>query len=110
MTEQAEAPAEIVGAFLDAFAAMDFDVALAFLANDIEYTNFPLTTVRGHVGVRDVLGPFLAPIQESEFTILRRTANGPVVFLERSDRHRLEHGWCELPVNGVFEIHEAEVA
>jgi limonene-1,2-epoxide hydrolase len=27
-----------------------------------------------------------------------------VVFLERLDRHRLDHGWRKLPVNSVFEV------
>ena len=28
------------------------------------------------------------------------------MFLERLDRHRLDHGWRELPVNSVFEVHD----
>ena len=54
MTDQAPNPSEVVEAFLDAFAAMDFDTALAHLADDVEYTNIPLMTVRGHAGVREV--------------------------------------------------------
>ena len=106
MTETALSPTETVEAFLEAFIAMDFDTALAFLAEDCEYTNIPMGTVRGHAGVREVLGPFFAPIHENEFLILRRAAAGPVVFLERLDRHRLDHGWRELPVNSVFEVHD----
>jgi limonene-1,2-epoxide hydrolase len=106
MTETALSPTETVEAFLDAFIAMDFDTALTFLAEDCEYTNIPMGTVRGHAGVREVLGPFFAPIHENEFLILRQAAAGPVVFLERLDRHRLDHGWRELPVNSVFEVHD----
>jgi limonene-1,2-epoxide hydrolase len=99
----------VVEAFLDAFAAMDFDTALAMLSDDVEYTNIPIGTVRGRSGVRDVLGPFFAPIHENEFLISRRAASGPVVFLERLDRHRLDHGWRELPVNSVFEVHDGTI-
>jgi limonene-1,2-epoxide hydrolase len=106
MTETALSPTETVEAFLEAFVAMDFDTALTFLAEDCEYTNIPIGTVRGHAGVREVLGPFFAPIHENEFLILRQAAAGPVVFLERLDRHRLDHGWRELPVNSVFEVHD----
>ena len=106
MTETALSPTETVEAFLEAFIAMDFDTAPTFLAEDCEYTNIPMGTVRGHAGVREVLGPFFAPIHENEFLILRRAAAGPVVFLERLDRHRLDHGWRELPVNSVFEVHD----
>ena len=109
MTDHAATPTDVVEAFLDAFAAMDFDTALTSLADDVEYTNIPLGTVRGHSGVRQVLEPFFAPIHENEFLILRRAASGPVVFFERLDRHRLDHGWRELPVNSVFEVHDGKV-
>jgi len=105
MTEPAQV-SEVVDAFLDAFAAMDFDTALRLLAADVEYTNIPLMTVLGHDGVREVLEPFFAPIHENEFVILRRAATGPIVFLERLDRHRLDHGWRELPVDSVIEVHD----
>jgi limonene-1,2-epoxide hydrolase len=108
MTHQ-QAPLEVVEAFLDAFVAMDFDAALAHLGDDCEYTNIPMGTVRGHAGVREVLEPFFAPIHENEFLRLRSAANGPVVFIERVDRHRLDHGWRELPVNSVFEVHDGMI-
>ena len=104
-----DAPLDVVEVFLVAFAAMDFDAALAHLSDDAEYTNIPMGTVRGHAGVREVLGPFFAPIRENEFVLLRKAADGPVVFLERLDRHRLDHGWRELPVNSVFEVHDGKI-
>lgn len=106
MNQPTTDPTAVVEAFLEAFAAMDFDTALAHIAQDAEYTNIPMGTVRGHGGVRAVLEPFFAPIHENEFLILRKAAGGPVVFLERLDRHRLDHGWRELPVNSVFEVHD----
>jgi limonene-1,2-epoxide hydrolase len=109
MTSPQATPPEIVATFLDAFAAMDFETALSFLSDDVEYTNVPIGTVRGHAGVRQVLEPFFAPIHENEFLILRRAAEGPLVFLERLDRHRVDHGWRELPVNSVFEVHQARI-
>lgn len=109
MSSDAAEPIEIVEAFLAAFEGMDFDTALTLLADDVEYTNIPMGTVRGHAGVREVLGPFFAPIHENEFIVHRRAADGPVVFLERLDRHRLDHGWRELPVNSVFEVHDGKV-
>ncbi len=99
----------MVQAFLAAFAQMDFDHALTMLADDVEYTNIPLLTVRGHAGVREVLEPCFAPIHENEFVIIRQAATGAVVFLERLDRHRLDRGWRELPVNSVFEVHDGKI-
>ncbi len=109
MTSTDPSPLDVVQAFLDAFAAMDFDTALTHVAEGCEYTNIPLGTVHGPDGIREVLGPFFAPIHENEFVILRRAADGPVVFFERLDRHRLDHGWRELPVNSVFEVHDGRI-
>jgi limonene-1,2-epoxide hydrolase len=102
-------PLEVVEAFLDAFAVMDFDRALEMLDDDVEYSNIPLMTVHGHDAVREILEPFFAPIHENDFQIIRKAATGPVVFLERLDRHRLDHGWRDLPVNSVFEVHEKRI-
>ena len=109
MTEATTDPTGVVEAFLEAFVDMDFDTALTYLADDCEYTNIPIGTVHGSDGVREVLGPFFAPIHENEFLILRKAVTGPVVFLERLDRHRLDHGWRELPVNSVFEVHAGRI-
>lgn len=106
MTETTTTPTAVVDAFLTAFEAMDFDTALTHIADGCEYTNVPIGTVEGPAGVRSVLEPFFAPIHENEFLVLRRAAAGPVVFLERLDRHRLDHGWRDLPVNSVFEVHD----
>jgi len=100
-------PAEIVKAFLKAMEPLDYDTALHYIAKSCEYTNPPpIGTVHGPAGVRAVLEPFFAPTKENEFRILRELANGPVVMLERLDRHRLEDKWVELPVTGVFEVHD----
>lgn len=93
--------------FLGAMEVLDYDNALTMIADNCEYTNPPpLGTVHGPAGVRAVLEPFFAPTIENEFRILREAVTGPVVVLERLDRHRLADKWVELPVTGVFEIHE----
>jgi limonene-1,2-epoxide hydrolase len=88
----------------------DYDLAMKLLAEDCEYTNPPpLGAVRGPAAVRGVLEPFFAPTLENELTILREACAGPVVFMERLDRHRLAKGWVELPVTGVFEVHAGQI-
>jgi limonene-1,2-epoxide hydrolase len=109
MSPDTAEPIDVAQAFLDAFESMEFETALSYLAAEVEYTNVPIGTVRGHAGVREVLEPFFAPIHENEFVVLRRAAGGPVVFLERLDRHRVDHGWRELPVNSVFEVHDGKI-
>ena len=109
MAEPSATPTQVVEAFLDAFIALDLDTALTYIAEDCEYTNIPMGTVRGPAGVREVLEPFAAPIRENQFIILRKAAAGPMVFMERLDRHRLDHGWRELPVNSVFEVQDGQI-
>jgi limonene-1,2-epoxide hydrolase len=109
VTDTSSSPTQIVQAFLDAFVAMDLDTALTYIADDCEYTNIPMGTVHGPAGVKEVLEPFSAPIHENEFIILRTAEAGHVVFMERLDRHRLDHGWRELPVNSVFEVRDGHI-
>ena len=109
MPEHGVEPMEVVEAFLEAAEVMDFDRALDLLAEDGEYTNIPILTVHGHAGGRAGVEPFFEPIHENQFLVLRKAATGPVVFLERLDRHRLDDGWRELPVNSVFEVHSGRI-
>ncbi len=77
------------------------------LAPDCAYTNPPpIGTVRGAAGMRAVLEPFFAPTITNEFRVLRAAVNGAVVIVERLDRHQLADKWVELPVTGVFEVHD----
>ena len=103
-------PIETVKAFLKAMEPLDYDTALGLIAETCEYTNPPpLGTVLGPAGVRAVLEPFFAPTRENEFRVLRAVTAGPVVMLERLDRHRLDDKWVELPVTGVFEVHQGQI-
>ena len=86
---------------------LDYDAAMRMVSEDCEYTNPPpLGTVHGPAGIRAVLEPFFAPTLENEFRIVRQAQAGPIVMLERLDRHRLASKWVELPVTGVFEVHD----
>jgi limonene-1,2-epoxide hydrolase len=103
----ASTPLEIAQAFMKAMEALDYDTGLKYVAANCEYTNPPpLGTVHGPAGIRAVLEPFFSPTLENDFRVLRAVTNGPVVMLERLDRHRLADKWVELPVTGVFEIHD----
>lgn len=99
-------PMAVVTAFMAAMAVKDYDTALRYVAPGCEYDNVPMGKVYGPEGVRAVLEPFFAPTIENEFIVLRSAVAGPLVFLERLDRHLLDTGWVELPVTGVFEIHD----
>ena len=103
-------PLDTVKAFMKAMEPLDYDTAVTFLSDDCEYTNPPpIGTVRGPAGMRAVLEPFFSPTLENEFRVVRSLADGPLVMLERLDRHRLATGWVELPVTGVYEVHDGKI-
>ncbi|WP_085340513.1 limonene-1,2-epoxide hydrolase family protein [Aquidulcibacter paucihalophilus] len=105
MTDRGHQSIEVVRSFLKAMEPLDYDTALAFVAPSCVYINPPpIGEVMGPQGIRAVLKPFFSPTLENEFKILRESASGGIVFLERLDRHRLKDKWVELPVTGVFEV------
>jgi limonene-1,2-epoxide hydrolase len=109
MVDAPRSPIDVVRAFLAAMEQLNFDAALALVSDNCEYTNVPLSTVHGPAGIRSVLEPFFAPTLENVFGVLREASAGPVVFMERLDRHRLADKWVELPVTGVWEVHDGRI-
>ena len=105
-----KSPLEIVKAFSDAMEKMHFDEGLEYCAEDIEYINSPNTVSNGHAGVRGVLEPFFAPIEENEFILKRQLQDGNMGVRERLDRHRVGQEWFELPVTGVYELRDGKIA
>ena len=100
-------PLQIVRQFMTLMEPLNYDEALKLISATCEYTNPPpLGTVHGPAGVRAVLEPFFGPTTENEFRVLREAAAGPVVILERLDRHLFGDKWVELPVTGVYEVHD----
>lgn len=93
-----------------AVAAKDYDTALAHFTADCEYTNLPMGSVTGPEAIRAVLEPFFAPTIANELIVLRSAVQGETVFTERLDRHRIESGWAELPVTGVFVFRDGKIA
>jgi limonene-1,2-epoxide hydrolase len=102
--------ADVVRSFMKDMERLDYASALKHVAPDCEYANPPpIGAVTGPEGIRAVLEPFFAPTLENEFKILREASQGPWVFLERLDRHRLKDRWVELPVTGVFEVRDGRI-
>jgi len=97
----------IVRQFMKLMEPLNYDAALKLVSTSVEYTNPPpIGTVSGAAGIRAVLEPFFAPTLENEFRVIRESASGSIVFLERLDRHKLADKWVELPVTGVFEVRD----
>lgn len=105
MTDITQEALDVTRRFLKSMEPLDYDTALALVSPNFTYINPPpIGAVTGPQGIRAVLEPFFSPTLENEFKILRESASGGIVFLERLDRHRLKDKWVELPVTGVFEV------
>ena len=109
MSTEISEPIEVIRAFMGLMQDLDYDKAMTLVADDCEYVNVPMGAVSGPAGIRSVLEPFFAPTLENEWIIKATATDGPVVFMERLDRHRLPNGWAELPVTGVFEVHDGRI-
>lgn len=110
MSSAASSPIDIVRQFMKLMEPLDYDAALKLVSDTCEYTNPPpIGTTHGPAGIRAVLEPFFAPTRENEFRVLRSAASGPVVLLERLDRHLFGDKWVELPVTGVYEVHDGKI-
>ena len=107
MTAAPLSPSQVVRSFMKLMEPLNYDEALKLIAPNCEYTNPPpIGTVHGPAGVRAVLEPFFGPTSENEFRVLRESVSGHIVFLERLDRHLFGRKWVELPVTGVYEVHD----
>lgn len=95
-----------VNEFFAAVERIDIDGAVEYLADDISYENMPVQPVSGKEEVRNLMSAFLAASTEVEWRVLRQHCVGNVVFNERLDRFKMNGGWLELPVAGVFEVDE----
>ena len=96
-------PDETVTAFIQALERMDMDGAMEMLATDVTYDNVPIGAMQGRDAVRQTLDGMMGAT-EVDWPVARQAATGNVVMNERVDRFKLEAGWLEIPVVGVFEV------
>jgi limonene-1,2-epoxide hydrolase len=106
----ADSAFDLVQRFLTAALQQDWDTALPMLTDDCEYTNVPVATVQGPHAVRAVLDQFLQPTTENAFLVKNHAQNGDLLFLERVDRHHVQTGWVELPINSVFRTRDGKIS
>lgn len=102
-------PSEIVTTFIRAIEVGDLDSAVALVSDDCEYDNVPMGKVFGPEDIRTTLTPFLERADAVEWVVHRQAAEGPIVFNERLDRFQFPFGWIEVPVTGVFEVHNGKI-
>lgn len=99
-------PDETVTAFIRAIEQRDIDQAVSFTSPEISYENMPIEPIVGHAGLRATLEMFLSPAKSVDWQILTQYEVGDVVINERLDRFEIGSGWLELPIAGVFKVHD----
>jgi len=100
---------EIVNTFMARVTAMEFDRAFELVADDIEYDNVPMGKVYGPDGIRGVFAQLDGVVDKMELVIHRQVAGGDLVLNERTDRFGKGDQWADLPVSGVFEVHDGKI-
>lgn len=101
---------DIVTRFLTEALNQNWDAALPLMTEDCVYTNVPVGTVVGPAAARATLEQFLKPTVENTFVVKNHAQSGELLFLERVDRHRVQSGWVELPINSVWRVRNGRIA
>ncbi len=76
----ADTPLDTFLSFLKAMEKIDFETAMQYVDEDIEYINGAAPAVRGHAGVTGTLEPFFGALDENDCIIERTAASGDTVF------------------------------
>ena len=99
---------EVVRRFIDAWAALDVEAAMACLAPDIVYINQPLEPGVGLGDVRKIIHGLLERTKRVEWKLRNVFGRGKTVCTERLDCWDFDgKGWgLELPCIGMFDVND----
>ncbi len=100
---------DIVNEFMERIVSMNLDAACELVRDDVEYDNVPVGKVFGPDGIKSILGPMIGIFDELDWVIHRQIASDSLVLNERTDRFGKGGKWMELPVAGVFEVHDNRI-
>ena len=99
----------IVEDFLDALEAMDTERALALLADDVTYQNYPLPADHGKPAVTKTLKRFLKLVDQFRVENHNIAERDGVVLTERTDVLIGRFVYLDIRVNGTFEVKDGKI-
>ena len=105
----AKSPLEIVNAFCAAWERGDIEELMSYFADDAIYHNVPVAPIQGKAAIRQGFLAFASLMDGIKLIMVRTAATGPVVFNERIDRFTWKGNTLDLPVAGVFEVHDGKI-
>jgi len=96
----------VVRRFIDAWAALDVEAAMACLAPHIVYINQPLEPVVGLASVRRIIQGILEQTKRVEWKLVNIFGRGNIICTERLDCWDFDgNGWgLKLPCIGMFDL------
>jgi limonene-1,2-epoxide hydrolase len=105
-----KSPQEVVEAFISALERLDYDAALALVADDVRWVNYPLTTSRNKKQFEKVLrGMFKNATRfEVQYLDIHERSDG-VVYTDRIDIFEGGGFSMDLPVQGEFRVRDGLV-
>lgn len=104
-------PAEVVRAFIAAWARLDVDELVGWFTDDGIYHNMPIAPVQGHAALHQFITGFAGGWASTRWDVLNLAAAGNTVFAERIDRTTTRGGkQVDLPCCGVFEVRDGRIA
>lgn len=98
-------PIETIEAFIAAWDAYDLEEIYSFMAEDIEWTDVPLSTVNGIDQVRAKMENFPG-VEACGFDTHFIAANGNIVLTERTDWFQMKGKKRTIRVMGTFEVND----
>jgi len=98
-------PIEIITAFIQAWDEYDLEKIYSFMAEDIEWEDVPLSTVKGIDQVRAKMANFPG-VEACGFDTHHIAANGQVVLTERTDWFQMKGKRRTIRVMGTFELNQ----
>jgi limonene-1,2-epoxide hydrolase len=81
----------------------------AVCADDMEYDNVPMGKVIGRDEIVARLTPMVERSEQLEWIVHRQVASDTIVMNERLDRFLVGGKWIDMPVMGVFEVHDGTI-
>lgn len=105
----ATSPLETVNAFCAAWQRGDIEELMSYFAEDAIYHNVPVAPIQGKAAIKQGFLAFARLMEGIELIMVRTAATGSVVFNERIDRFTWKGRQLDLPVAGVFEVHDGKI-
>ncbi|HWD54014.1 MAG TPA: limonene-1,2-epoxide hydrolase family protein [Acidimicrobiales bacterium] len=104
-------PADVVVAFLEAWARYDVDTALDLVTEDLEYINVSLPTIHGRERLERLAHPMIRPDRMGFNAYLHHVATeGNVVLTDRVDEITFRRYAARFWVYGRFVVRDGRIA